>query len=210
MQNELFAEAEAGAAIPGLQYQAEFLSIEEEAHLLDVISTLPLHAAQYKEYQARRQVMSFGGSYDFTSNKLTPGAPLDVRLRPLRDRVASWLSVPSRRLVQVLVAYYAPGTPLGWHRDVPDYESIAGVSLGGSATLRFRSYPPDDLAKRNTLKLEVAARSIYKIEGEARWDWQHAVPPVKEPRWSITLRTLKKGPDVLRGPNLSKAQQRDA
>jgi alkylated DNA repair dioxygenase AlkB len=52
--------------------------------------------------------------------------------------VANWLGVDREQLVQVLVAEYAPGTPLGWHRDVPDFEAIAGVSLGNEAVLRFR------------------------------------------------------------------------
>jgi alkylated DNA repair dioxygenase AlkB len=114
---------------------------------------------------------------------------LDERLEPLRDCVAAWMGLPRDRLVQVLVAEYAPGTPLGWHRDVPDFEAIAGVSLGSEATLQFRPYPPDDAGKRHVVQLEVAPRSIYRMEGAARWVWQQGGPPVKALRWSITFRT---------------------
>lgn len=188
MQSDLFADDET-VAMPGLRYQPDFLSPEEEARLLQIISTLPLHPAKYKEYVARRNVVSFGGSYDFNTNTLHPGKVLDERLEPLRDRVAAWMDVPKDQLVQVLVAEYAPGTPLGWHRDVPDFEAIAGVSLGNAATLRFRPYPPDDAAKRHAVQLEVAPRSIYKMSDAARWAWQHCVPPVAAHRWSITFRT---------------------
>lgn len=191
MQSDLFSEDET-VAIPGLRYQRDFLSPEEEARLLDVIRTLPLHPAKYKEYLARRQVVSFGGSYDFDTHTLRPGKVLDERLEPLRDRVAAWMGEPRGQLMQVLVAEYAPGTPLGWHRDVPDFETIAGVSLGNAATLRFRPYPPDDAAKRHAVQLEVAPRSIYMISGAARWAWQHCVPPVAAHRWSITLRTPRR------------------
>jgi alkylated DNA repair dioxygenase AlkB len=188
MQTDLFADDEV-QSIPGLQYQPDFLSLTEEAQVLEVVRTLPLRPAKYKEYTARRQVMSFGGSYDFDTNTLRPGMALDERLVPLRDRVADWLGVGCEQLVQVLVAEYAPGKPLGWHRDVPDFEAIAGVSLGNEAVLRFRPYPLDTAAKRQVVQLDVAARSIYKIEGAARWGWQHCVPPVKAQRWSITFRT---------------------
>lgn len=94
-----------------------------------------------------------------------------------------------RDLRRLRVAEYAPGTPLGWHRDVPDFETIAGVSLGGEALLRFRPYPLDEAARRQVLQLEVAPRSIYQMAGIARWGWQHSVPPVKARRWSITFRT---------------------
>ena len=152
-----------------------------------------MHAAQYKEYVARRRVVSFGGSFDYDENVLRPGAPLDARLVPLRDRVAAWLGVDPESLVHALVAEYTPGTPLGWHRDVPNFEAIAGVSLGGAAVLRFRPYPPTQPNAREVLQLEVSPRSIYKMTGAARWDWQHCVPPVKTLRWSITFRSRRLG-----------------
>ena len=194
MQDALFAEVDLACPIEGLAYQSGFLTPEEEASLLEVVRSLPLHAAQYKQYFARRQVVSFGGAFDYDTNTLRPGKPLDERLAPLRDRVADWLGVRNEELVHALVAEYAPGTPLGWHRDVPDFEVIAGVSLGNDAVLRFRPYPPMDAVKRTVLELEVAPCSIYKMQGEARWGWQHSVPPVKATRWSITFRTLRRSP----------------
>jgi len=43
-------------------------------------------------------------------------------------------------LEQALVTEYRPGTPLGWHRDAPDFGRVAGVSLGGWARMRLRPY----------------------------------------------------------------------
>ena len=114
----------------GLAYQADFLSAEEEASLIELIGTLDLQAARYKAYTARRRVVSFGGSFDYDSNRLLPAAELVPALHPLRDRVAHWLGVPPEALVHTLVAEYPPGAPLGWHRDVPAFEDVAGVSLG--------------------------------------------------------------------------------
>lgn len=127
----------------GLRLQEGFLSLDEEAHLLTVVASLPLEAARYKQYTARRQVISYGGSFDYDTNRLEPSQPLIDALHPLRDRVAHWAGVPPQSLVHTLVAAYAPGTPLGWHRDVPQFEKVFGVSLGGPATLRFRPYPHD-------------------------------------------------------------------
>ncbi len=190
MQKKLFGEELIRSSINGLVYQEEFLSEEDERELIDIIRSLPLHAAQYKQYLARRKVVSFGGSYDFDTNRLLPGVNLDPRLHRLRERVGQWLDVPAAELVHALVAEYAPGTPLGWHRDVPDFETIVGVSLGGRATLKFRPYP-DEPATRKVVQLEVAPRSIYKMADEARWDWQHSVAPTDELRWSITFRTRR-------------------
>lgn len=190
MQCSLFDAGPVEASIPGLVYQPQFLSADEEKALLDIVATLPLQAARYKDYLARRRVVSFGGSFDYDTNRLLPAAPLDARLEPLRSRVAAWLGIQPQALVHALVAEYAPGTPLGWHRDVPDFERIVGVSLGGSATLRFRPYPYEPGLQRKVVRLVAAPRSIYRMEDEARWGWQHSVEPTIEARWSITLRTM--------------------
>jgi len=176
----------------GLAYEPEFLSRDEERALIALIGTLPLQAARYKDYTARRRVTSFGGSYDFDANKLLPAQPLIEALHPLRARVAQWAGVAADDLRHVLVAEYAPGTPLGWHRDVPDHEDVFGVSLGSLAVLRFRPYPPTDPKRADVVRLRAAPRSIYAMRGVARWGWQHSVAPVDQLRWSITLRTPRR------------------
>lgn len=187
-QPSLFGDAPVLASIPGLVYQAGFLGRAEEAALIAILQSLPLKAARYKEYVARRRVAGFGGSFDFDTNQLLPGKPLDERLAPLRERVAAWQGLQPGQLVHALVSEYAPGTPLGWHRDVPDFERIIGVSLGGPATLRFRPHPYSPALQREVLALEVEPRSIYLLQGDARWKWQHSVEPTKELRWSVTFR----------------------
>ena len=84
---------------------------------------------------------------------------------------------------------YRPGTQLGWHRDVPHFEIVAGVSLAGSATMRFRRFPPRKGASVLTLELE--PRSAYVLRGEARWGWQHAIAPTPALRYSVTFRTRR-------------------
>jgi alkylated DNA repair dioxygenase AlkB len=178
---------------PGLGYERDFLAVDQERELLEVLSSLPLEAARYKGYTARRRVVSFGGSFDYDSNRLLPAADLDPRLQPLRERVAAWVGVASSALVHALVAEYPPGAPLGWHRDVPDFEVVVGVSLGSNAILRFRPYPPARQAAGRIVKLVVEPRSIYVMRGPARWEWQHSVAPTRDLRWSITFRTSRRG-----------------
>jgi alkylated DNA repair dioxygenase AlkB len=177
---------------PGLRYEADWLSTAEEAALVDLVKQLPLREAKYKSYTARRRVVSYGGQFDYDSNELRPSAPLIEELHPLRERVAAWAGIDPQALVHVLVAEYSPGTPLGWHRDVPDFEDVFGVSLGSEALLRLRPYPPDQPRREDIIRLDVAPRSVYALQGEARWGWQHSVAPVDALRWSITLRTARR------------------
>jgi len=189
-QRELFTGAPA-AAIPGLCYAPEFLSESEELQLLAMLGGLPFKEAQYKEWHARRRIVSFGGRYDFTHHQLSEAPPIPEALLPLRDRIAGLASLIPESIQHAMVAEYQPGTPLGWHRDVPDFEVIMGVSLLGKARLRFRPWPPKPNA-RATLAIDLAPRSAYVLRDEVRWHWQHAVSPTKELRYSITFRTRRR------------------
>ena len=186
-QSELFGAA-APALPEGFVYQLDFLSVEEERMLLAGIALLPLEQAKYREYTARRRVAYFGHDYDFTANRLGDAPPIPEFLEPLRTKLARWMGTAPGEFATALVAEYSPGTPLGWHRDAPEYERVAGVSLGGWARMRLRRYPP---GKDKPLVLELAPRSAYQMTGAARWQWQHSIPPTKELRYSITLRTLR-------------------
>jgi len=188
-QADLFA-AWRGEAIPGLRYQTEILSCAEELSLLDVIRTLPLREAQYKQWRANRRTVSYGGRYDFTANELLPAAPVAPFLFALRERIAAWIGIAACNFNHALIAEYRTGTQLGWHRDVANFESVVGVSLAGAARMRFRPYPPLVGERKTAFALDLAPRSIYAMQGPARWDWQHAVSATKTLRYSITFRTL--------------------
>jgi alkylated DNA repair dioxygenase AlkB len=189
-QAQLFPAPSPPQPLPeGLVYQREFLTIDEEAALIAVVSRMPVEEMRYKGYTARRRVLSFGGQYDFTANRLQSAAALPAALEPLRRKVAAWLGLEPGVFTQALVAEYREGTPLGWHRDVPDFEDVVGISLLNPAVMRFRPYPPREPKKAGVIKLVVEPRSIYLLRGPARWQWQHSVAPTRSLRYSITFRT---------------------
>jgi hypothetical protein len=85
-QGELFALEQ---ALPeGFDYRPDFITVEEEADLLAEIGQLPLREAQYKEFTAKRRIVSYGGTYDFSSNELLPAGPIPPFLYGLRGRLA--------------------------------------------------------------------------------------------------------------------------
>jgi alkylated DNA repair dioxygenase AlkB len=80
------------------------------------------------------------------------------------------------------------GAGIGWHCDSPPFGIVAGISFGGNCRMRFQRA---EGLQRQTWSLDLPPRSLYVMSGIAREEWQHSIPPVKEPRWSITFRTLK-------------------
>ena len=174
---------------PGWDYLDGFIGVDEEAELLEAIAAMPLNEARYKAYTAKRRIASFGSSYDFDTNDLLPAPSIPASLLGLRARVAAWSGLPADAFSSALVAEYRPGTPLGWHRDVPDFEVVVGISLAGSARMRLRRYPPVDPQKADVIGVELLPRSAYRLQDEARWAWQHSIAPTETLRYSITFRT---------------------
>jgi alkylated DNA repair dioxygenase AlkB len=181
------------SALPeGFTYAPEFITPDEEASLIAAIQCLPLEHSNYREFTAKRRTVSYGGQYDFSRRKLDAAPSLPPFLFPLRDKVAQWVRMPPDKFVQALVSEYSPGTPLGWHRDVPNFEVIVGVSLGGHARMRLRPYRPGEKQHRqDVIVLDLEPRSAYVIRDTARWGWQHSVAETKELRYSITFRTAR-------------------
>lgn len=189
-QSDLFGNA--GPALPeGMRLQEEFLSRAEESSLVALIAALPLAPMKYQQYTALRRVLSYGGQYDFSARRLDEAEPLPRWLDGLREKAGAWAGVHPAQFTQALVAEYQPGTPLGWHRDVPDFEDIVGISLLNDAVMRLRSYPPEPGKRADVMKLTLPPRSIYLLRGAARWHWQHSVAPTRQLRYSITLRTAR-------------------
>jgi alkylated DNA repair dioxygenase AlkB len=59
---------------------------------------------------------------------------------PLREQIAQWAGVDAETFAMALVNEYRPGSPIGWHRDAPQYDIVAGVSLLSACRMKFRDY----------------------------------------------------------------------
>jgi alkylated DNA repair dioxygenase AlkB len=173
---------------PGLVYRPELVSPDQEADLLARIRALPFEQVKMRGMVARRRTAHFGWSYRYDAATVSPGAPVPDFLLDLRRRAAALARLPAGDFEEVLVSEYQPGAGIGWHRDAPPFDVVAGVSLGAACRLRMR---PGD-AGRATLDLELAPRSAYVLSGPAREVWQHHIPAVKAARYSVTFRTLRR------------------
>jgi len=197
-QRELFRSIDPVFA-GGFAYERDFLSRTEDEVLVGHLGRLPLTQAEYKGFLANRRILSYGGRYDFSAQRLQQGEPIAPFLYPLRAKAAAWAGVPASDFTHALIAQYPPVSQLVVHRDVPDCELIVGISLAGPCRMRFRRYPPRSRDK--SIALELEPRSIYRLQNEARWEWQHRIPPVPALRYSITFRTRRKDTE---GQRLSK------
>jgi alkylated DNA repair dioxygenase AlkB len=172
----------------GFDYRRDFVSPEEEADLAGWLATLPFEPFQFRGYEGKRRVISFGWQYDFTRSHLEKAGEMPGELLAVRARAAAFAEVAPEDLQQCLLNEYLPGAPIGWHRDRPIFEKVVGISLLSPCTFRLRRRVGDGFQRA---ALELAPRSIYRVAGEARTAWEHSIPPVKAHRYSITFRNFR-------------------
>ncbi len=175
----------------GLLFEPQIMTATEEAAFLDAIRTLPFGPFRMHGVDAKRRVVRFGAHYVAGSAEMRPASDFPLSLEPLRERAAAFVGIPARVLSESLVTEYPAGAAIGWHRDSPPFGIVAGISLGGHCRMRFQR---GEGQHRQTWTLELPPRSLYVMSGAVREEWEHSIPPVKEPRWSITFRTLKNPP----------------
>ena len=96
-----------------------------------------------------------------------------------------------------LINEYRPGSPIGWHRDAPQYDIVAGISLLSDCRMKFRPYrssaspAPTSSRRSATSEIVLARRSAYLMTQESRTEYEHQIPPVGELRYSVTFRSLR-------------------
>src|SRR5437868_13713992 len=84
-------------------------------------------------------------------------------------------------------------TPTSWLPTIrPPLELAAtgtrlasGLSLGSGCRMQLRT---GQAHSRRAVAVELPARTIYVLTGNARKEWQHMIPPVRQLRWSLTVR----------------------
>lgn len=185
-QYDLFGAAE---DLPeGFAYQPGLITPQEATELARHLKGLPFQAFDFHGHLANRRVVGFGLRYDYDRREVVEAAPIPDFLLPVREKVAAFARRPADAFAQVLINEYRPGAGIGWHRDKPHFEDVAGVSLLAACSFRLRRKSGDKWERRTIV---VEARSAYLMTGPSRTEWEHSIPPLAEHRYSITLRTLR-------------------
>jgi len=176
----------------GFTYRPEFISPDEETTLVADVAGIEFSDFEMRGVVARRRVAFFGASYD-AGRTDTP--PIPEFLLPLRARIATWAGLEPAAFAMALINAYPPGAPIGWHRDAPQYDMVAGVSLLTGCRMKFRPYVSPGAAggarRVATHELNLAPRSGYLMRDLARARYEHHIPAVAALRYSITFRTLR-------------------
>lgn len=186
IQGELFDVA--APPMPGLLLVTEAVTPAEEAELAERLDSAPLAPFEFGQWRGKRLTTHYGRAYDFSRHRLDEAPPLPAWLIDLREKLAPLAGIEPAALQAALLIRYDPGAGIGWHRDRPQYGEVLGLSLGADCTMRLRRRTGGGFERRN---LVLPARSLYRLSGEVRWEWEHSIVPMDVTRRSITFRTLR-------------------
>ena len=185
----------ASAQVPdGFLYRENFISEAQEHELIQEVQRVHLEPFRYYQFTGKRRTASFGWQYEFGASEVTAAAELPPFLLSLRTPAGKLFAIDPNTLIQASIIEYSTGSPIGWHRDIPHFGDVIGISLGAACRMRFRKYSRVRTKKRNrdeVFSIELQPRSIYLMSGASRESWQHSIPPVKELRYAIMMRTLR-------------------
>jgi alkylated DNA repair dioxygenase AlkB len=195
MPNQDLSLFEVSAKVPdGFFYHQGFVSVAEERELIREIQKIHLAPFKYYQFTGKRRTASFGWQYEFGDSEIRTAPEIPEFLLPIRTRAGKLFNIDPSCLVQVNIIEYSVGSPIGWHRDIPHFGSVIGVSLGAACRMKFRQYHrgrSKSSTRDEVISIQLQPRSIYLMSGPSRESWQHSIPPVKELRYAIMMRTLR-------------------
>jgi alkylated DNA repair dioxygenase AlkB len=176
--------------IPGLWYQENFITKEEEKTLLEECNN-----AEWSDILKRR-VQHYGYTYSYKSKAINK----DEYLGPLpewTDTIINKLNKLGLSFDQMIVNEYIPGQGISAHTDSSTMfkDGIVSISLGSDIIMNFTYGTTciEQLLKR---------RSVIILHGESRYNWKHEIKSRKNDiidgkrksrntRISLTFRRVK-------------------
>jgi alkylated DNA repair dioxygenase AlkB len=166
---------------PGLKYESEFLSPEEENALLRQLEGLPLKEFEFQGFLGKRRTASFGWRYDFNGGGLSKTQNMPEFLAGLGAQAELFAGNAPGSFQQVLVTEYRPGAGIGWHKDRSVFGDVVGISLLSACSFRMRRRTRSGF-ERKTLTAE--PRSVYLLR-----DRRAASGSIVSPAWKafVTL-----------------------
>ena len=171
----------------GFQYRPDLITPDAEHALLTHIRALPFRDFEFHGHVGKRRTVSFGAHYDFSSESLRLAEPIPPFLFELRATAAAFAELSPTDLQHVLVTEYGEHAGIGWHRDKSVFGDIVGISLLSACKFRLRRKVGLGWQR---VTVDAAPRSAYLLRGASRTEWEHSIPEVETPRYSITFRTL--------------------
>lgn len=180
------------AVVPGLELYREFISTSLEDELINEIDAQPWVV----DYDRRLQYYGYRNELEKPYDLVKFPVPIPPVIYELSEKIVEQ-EILQNQPDQVIINEYSPGQGIRPHKDRNYFDNqICGVNLGSGCIMRFIKIKGGDV-----VDVEIPRRSLYVMQDDARYKWNHAIPPRKkdiiagnkqhrERRLSITYRKV--------------------
>jgi alkylated DNA repair dioxygenase AlkB len=159
----------------GFSLVDNFISSEEESFLLNNIIK-----SEKKKTKSRNSIRRFGSHIPYKSHIISNEIPEYFYF--LLERIVS-SNLLENKPDSISVNEYFEGQQILPHIDSKSSGSIISIlSLKSDAVMSFTKN------KEKEILVDVPAKSMIQLKNEIRYDWNHAIKPVKDLRYSIVFR----------------------
>ena len=168
--------------VPGLFLIKDFITQAEETLLWSEVNKLP-----WTKFGSRYRML-LGWIHDRDNEgKMTKIGDLPESFQFVIDRILED-KIMDNRPEQCVINSYEPGQGISPHIDrVEDFgRQVTGLSLGSDVVMEFIG------PKGEKVELLVPRRSIYLMEGDARYKWKHSMPQRKKDKLENGLMNVRK------------------
>lgn len=178
--------------VPGLLVIPDFIDPAMEAALMQEIDT----QTWVVDYDRRLQYYGYRNELETPYSLIAIPVPMPPLVQQLSEQIVA-RGILQYQPDQVIINEYLPGQGLRPHKDRNYFENqICGINLGSGCIMRYIKIKGGDV-----VDVAVPRRSLYLMQDDARYKWNHSIPPRKkdtingevqyrERRWSITYRKV--------------------
>ncbi|MDQ3290301.1 MAG: alpha-ketoglutarate-dependent dioxygenase AlkB, partial [Bacteroidota bacterium] len=151
--------------VPGLLLYPDFISEAMEEELIQEID----HQTWVVDYDRRLQYYGYRNELEKPYNLIPFPVPMPPLIHQLSEKLVEQ-KIVSIQPDQVIINEYSPGEGLRPHKDRNYFENqICGVNLSSGCIMRFIK-----IAGKDVVDVEVPRRSIYVMQDDARYKWNHS------------------------------------
>lgn len=159
------------AVVPGLKLYRDFISASLEEELIAEIDAQPWVV----DYDRRLQYYGYRNELEKPYDLVKFPVPIPRKIYRLAEEIVE-KNILDQQPDQVIINEYSPGQGIRPHKDRNYFDNqICGINLGSGCVMKFIKIKGGDV-----VDVEIPRRSLYVMQDEARYKWNHAIPPRKK------------------------------
>ena len=178
--------------VPGLKLYRDYISEAKEEELIKEIDAQPWVV----DYDRRLQYYGYRNELEKPYDLVKFPVAIPPAMYKLSEEIVEQ-QILEHQPDQVIINEYSPGQGIRPHKDRNYFDNqICGINLGSGCVMKFIQIKGGDV-----VDVEIPRRSLYVMQDEARYKYNHAIPPRKkdniegnikhrERRLSITFRKV--------------------